>query len=79
MWSVVKPIVALAGVASLITGSALAQPAPMTPAKPLSRDEFRASVYKHLDVLAGEHLHAEHLRIGVAAVARRAESLLMRH
>src|SRR4029077_5049355 len=30
-------------------------------------------------VLAGEELHAEHLRLGVAAVPRRAESLLVRH
>src|SRR3954451_8650764 len=29
--------------------------------------------------LAGEDLHAEHLRVGVTAVPRRAESLLMRH
>src|SRR5205807_1485425 len=30
-------------------------------------------------VLAGEELHAEHLRLGVAAVPRRAESLLVCH
>src|SRR5439155_9163011 len=32
-----------------------------------------------LHVLAREDLHAEHLRIRVATVARRAESLLVRH
>src|SRR6185503_20039324 len=32
-----------------------------------------------LDLLAGEHLHAEHLRVRVAPVARGAEALLMRH
>src|SRR4029077_12064793 len=31
------------------------------------------------NVLAGEELHAEHLRLGVAAVPRRAESLLVCH
>src|SRR5207237_10847319 len=30
-------------------------------------------------LLAGEDLHAEHLRVRVAPVARRAEALLMRH
>jgi len=30
-------------------------------------------------ILAGEELHAEHLRLGVAAVPRRAESLFMSH
>src|SRR5579862_8494406 len=30
-------------------------------------------------VLAGEQLHAEHFRVRVAAVPRRAESLLVRH
>src|SRR5204863_9164416 len=32
-----------------------------------------------LDLLAGEDLHAEHLRVRVAAVPRRAESLLVCH
>ena len=32
-----------------------------------------------LDLLAGEDLHAEHLRVRVAAVPRRTESLLVRH
>src|SRR5439155_14858837 len=31
------------------------------------------------DLLAGEDLHAEHLRVGVAPVARGAEALLVRH
>src|SRR5581483_11073443 len=38
-------------------------------------DEDRAGVH----VLAGVDLHAEHLRVGVAAVARRAAAFLVRH
>src|SRR5919197_1308250 len=44
------------------------------PRAPLAHDDRPGA---HL--LAGEDLHAEHLRVGVAPFARRAESLLMRH
>ena len=42
-----------------------------------AKTQVTARVVGH--VLAGEHLHAEHLRIRVAAVPRRAESLLVGH
>src|SRR5580765_2376853 len=54
-----------------------------TDARSRARLEARAALadddHPGLHVLAGEHLHAEHLRIRVAPVARRAKSLLVRH
>src|SRR5262245_57084987 len=41
---------------------------------PLAHDDLAAA-----DDLSGEDLHAEHLGVGVAAVAAGAEALLMRH
>src|SRR5713226_5521342 len=35
--------------------------------------------HSRLDLLAGKDLHAQHLRLGVATVSRRSESLLVRH
>src|SRR5207248_11272954 len=49
----------------------------------LARAELRAALpnedHPGLDLLTGEDLHAEHLRVRVAAVPRRAESLLVCH
>src|SRR5919204_66041 len=54
-----------------------------TEAGAVSRAELRAALpdqdHPGLDLLAGEDLHAEHLRVRIAAVARGAESLLVCH
>src|SRR3954452_270962 len=48
-----------------------------------ARPELRAALadedHPGLHALAGEHLHAEHLRVRVATVARGTETLLMGH
>src|SRR4029077_12778201 len=57
----------------VIANEACARPRPeLCPA--LADDD-----HPRLDRLAREDLHAQHLRLRVAAVARRSESLLVRH
>src|SRR5262249_41816112 len=52
-------------------------------ARPRAGAELRPSLahdnHPGLDLLAAEDLHAQHLRLAVAAVARRSECLLVRH
>src|SRR5262249_10146469 len=50
-----------------------------TGARPEARSALANDDHPGLDVLAGEDLHAEHLRVRVAPVAARSESLLVRH
>src|SRR5262245_9871481 len=44
-----------------------------------SRPALSHEDHPGLDLLTGEDLHAEHLRVRVASVARRAESFFVRH
>ena len=74
-----SPLVRNATLPSRIAKIVSSLPIPAAGAGAEARAALADEDHPRRHVLAGEELHAEHLRVRVAAVPRRAESLLMRH